>query len=361
MHHYLPASLTDQVRSLREQLERAGVNAVDMQRAGSLELDVAIPQFMRPDLPAVPGEIALMEGEIAALPVPSASRSQFRWFVDGAQKTLPVWLVGTTPIVAAIATVAVAERDDAGVIQLVGETLTERISWLIPRHTTNREVDTVVGILEERGAVIIDPLQQWAMEPSIYLGHAQDFGRYLGHVHRAAGKIRSVIEQRTIELWDETIRPTSANGWLVIDGQMPGRYQRAIGLVKAPNRLYLSGEDIETVFRLAQGERTSAFLLQDGTEDDDEVPAISRPNLTMWYQRLWKQSGYDVRQGLVRIEAAADVRQSGEFDEIAGWLHAERVPRATTDARWSTLLYPIHLLEKMLKRRIESITAGWPA
>ena len=49
-----------------------------------------------------------------------------------------------------------------------------------------------------------------------------------------------------------------------------------------------------------------------------------------------------------------------EIDDIASWLMAERVPRPTADSRWPTLLYPVHLLERILKRRIAQITAGWP-
>ena len=48
-------------------------------------------------------------------------------------------------------------------------------------------------------------------------------------------------------------------------------------------------------------------------------------------------------------------------NDIASWLLAERIPRATQDARWPTLLYPIHLLEQLLKRRIAAMTVGWPA
>jgi hypothetical protein len=39
---------------------------------------------------------------------------------------------------------------------------------------------------------------------------------------------------------------------------------------------------------------------------------------------------------------------------------AERTPRATGDARWATLLYPVHLLERILKRRLDADTRGWP-
>ena len=61
----------------------------------------------------------------------------------------------------------------------------------------------------------------------------------------------------------------------------------------------------------------------------------------------------------IRIEASGDTNTE-EIDEIASWLMAERVPRPTSDARWPTLLYPVHILERILKRRISQITTGWP-
>ena len=79
----------------------------------------------------------------------------------------------------------------------------------------------------------------------------------------------------------------------------------------------------------------------------------------MWYLRLWDSAGLDARHALVRIEAAHDVADTAEIDQLSSWLLAERIPRATQDARWATLLYPIHHLERMLKRAIDAQTRGW--
>ena len=58
---------------------------------------------------------------------------------------------------------------------------------------------------------------------------------------------------------------------------------------------------------------------------------------------------------LVRIEAPHEVDTPEEIDRIAGWLMSERLPRATADPRWPTLLYPIHYLEAILKRRLAAL------
>ena len=80
----------------------------------------------------------------------------------------------------------------------------------------------------------------------------------------------------------------------------------------------------------------------------------------MWYIRLWDADGMDARHSLVRVEAHAELVTTEQIDEISSWILAERTPRATGDARWATLLYPVHLLERMLKRRLDADTRGWP-
>jgi hypothetical protein len=42
-------------------------------------------------------------------------------------------------------------------------------------------------------------------------------------------------------------------------------------------------------------------------------------------------------------------------------LYAERTPRATNDDRWPTLLYPIHIAERILKVKLERALLGVPA
>jgi hypothetical protein len=75
---------------------------------------------------------------------------------------------------------------------------------------------------------------------------------------------------------------------------------------------------------------------------------------------MWPCDGMDARRALIRIEANGDMADQDEIDAISSWLMAERVPRPTSDSRWPTLLYPVHILERILKRRIDQITTGWP-
>src|SRR3712207_3473790 len=61
---------------------------------------------------------------------------------------------------------------------------------------------------------------------------------------------------------------------------------------------------------------------------------------TLWYLRLHNPLGQDARHALVRVEAGKTVRDTDQIDELSGWLLAERAPKAASDSRWATLLYP---------------------
>ncbi len=115
---------------------------------------------------------------------------------------------------------------------------------------------------------------------------------------------------------------------------------------------------------LAPGHRTTAFHPTDRYRNLGlEAAADPGPDpdaRTLWYLRLWDAAGLDARHALIRVEAGPDVRETARIDELSAWLMAERTPRAVADARWATLLYPVHYLERILKRRLEADTRGWP-
>ena len=155
--------------------------------------------------------------------------------------------------------------------------------------------------------------------------------------------------------WTQRPEWRTDNSWILVDGRLPAASFRSIGLVKQFTESYLSGDDAITMLSLPPGYRTTAFL-----------PVVPRHfgedagERLMWYIRLWDADGMDARHSLVRIEAPGGVVTTEEIDEISSWILAERTPRATGDARWATLLYPVHLQERMLKRRLDADTRGWP-
>jgi hypothetical protein len=361
------ASLKDRVRIIQDRLSDAGVRTVDMRRAGTLETDMNVPQPMDPMHGMVrPPEISRLEGPIIAKPIVRRNESHFRWFLDGAQKTMPVWRVGVVPVIVGIAVIGIVERDDNGECHLLGETLAERITWFVPTRTTSPELNQLVDVLVDAGENVQDPLEFFARDDSQYATYmelAGNYGRLLYHAQERSGKVRGEIERDMVRKWDEDIRTPERDDWLVVDGRLPGQYLNAVGLVKDPSSQHLFGEEAAALYSLPPGHRTTAYEYRPTRVDDDGESDNDARNqaFTMWYQRMWPADGLDARHALIRVDTASRVRDSAEIDDIATWLMAERIPRPTNDSRWPTMLYPVHLLELMLKRRINAITAGWPS
>jgi hypothetical protein len=190
------------------------------------------------------------------------------------------------------------------------------------------------------------------------MGFAGDYGQSLEIAFELASKIRAEQEREVLDLWHHHIAPDHPDDWIVVDGRLRRNVPNAIGIVKDLQTQHLTGDEAITLFDLPKGHRTSAFRYASAPDGQDRGASEGR---TMWYMRLWGATGMDARHSLVRIEAPNDVTSSERIDEISRWILAERLPRATEDPRWPTLLYPIHYLERILKRRLADITAGWPS
>lgn len=345
--------LPEIVRTLEERLERAGVLTADMRRAGSLETDMNIPQLTDgSELDPFAPHIAPLEDPFVTREIARRNETRFTWFLDGSQKTLPVWRIGVVPVVVGIAIVGILERDQEGMCHLLGDSLVEQLRWLVPRQTTSPQLNSLIDILEEAGEVVTDPLRDFAHDPDNmgqYHALAGSYNHLLHYSQKAAGTLRGLAEERVARFWDDEIRYRDPAGWLVIDGRLNGDYEQAVGVIKDPATPYLTGDDAAGLYGLPHGWRTAAFQAE-------------QHNLTytMWYQRMWPATGLDARHALIRVDTNADVIDPQEIDDIATWLMAERVPRPTKDGRWPTLLYPIHQLEMVLKRRIRALTVGWP-
>ncbi len=357
--------MPDLVTEIQGHLQRRGVKVADMQRAGSLEVDFGMPS-MTPGMDDDPLalQIERLEGPIIARPIERRNETRFTWFLDGTQKTLPVWRVGVVPIIVGVAVAGVLSRDDSGECTLVGETLVERRTWFIPRDTGSRDLDTIIDVLEDLGEDVRDPLARFATLEgrAQYDAFAENYGRLLMHAQEAANRVRGAIEESIVPFWDAEVRAGVADRWLVVDGRLHGRYENAVGLVKDPTQQHLFGEEASVLFNLPQGHRTTAYQLGSSRKGaDDDARELRNQAFTMWYQRMWPAHGLDARHALIRIETSPDVWESDLIDDIATWLMAERVPRPTNDARWPTMLYPMHVLELMLKRRIKAMTTGWPS
>lgn len=349
-----PQSFTERISSLHRDFVREGVPVADMRRSPALELQFAGSGDIatRPSHLSGRAGIEPVEGPIEArrVPVAVARESRIRYFLDGAQRTFAVWRCGLIPIAATVAAAGVLRRDPTGDGVLEPGTLAMKHVMLIPNLPDPRVQDLRVRI-EDSGIEVNDPLPSGADTA----GAPVDYGQLHELAYIKARDVRADLEERVLDTWAAAHGWGETGDWIIVDGRNRLNHPRVIGLVKQFSETYLTGEEAETLYGLPPGFRTTAF-----------IPEVSRRygneggQRLMWYIRLWDAEGMDARHALVRIEASANISTSDEIDEISSWILAERTPRATGDARWATLLYPVHLLERMLKRRLDADTRGWP-
>ncbi|HEU0165488.1 MAG TPA: hypothetical protein VFQ54_10625 [Thermomicrobiales bacterium] len=362
----LPRTITEQVRAFR--MENADLEMIDMRRSGSLELGIGANQVSaNPFAPPTdfPMQIERLEGPIVGREIPvHHGPTGFRFFLDGAQKTLPVTRAGLVPISVALSTAGILERDERGEAQLAARAMRENQTWLFPLRTSSPELDRWQEWLSDRGADIRDPLLG-AKTDGDYQQLASHYGRLIELSQRMSGNLRALLEYDLLDMWRYELGPEYPDHWLIVDGTLRRYSSNMIGLVKSFQMQHFIGEEAVALFELPQGYRTTAFReLADVHEVEDDIyngPVEKGERPTMWYQRFWDASGLDARHGLVRIEAPPEVNTTAQIDELASWLMTERLPRPTMDPRWPTLLYPIHFLEEILKRRLAGMTTGWPS
>ena len=354
-------SFTDRINRIHAGLVRDGVPVSDMRRAPALELQFAGAGELgrSPTAPRGAG-IEPIEGPIAArqVPVLPPRESRIRYFLDGAQRTFAVWRCGLVPTAATGVAAGILRRDPCGDGSIVPGTLRMEHCWLIPDVPGEPRVAELLKRIHAEGMRVYDPrdarsrhgAEESADEDPI------DYGRLHELAYVAARKVREEIEARVLEEWVGQPDWRHGEEWIVVDGRLHNPTPRTIGLVKQYSDAYLAGESAETLLGLPPGFRTTAFHPTDRFREGDRPQAR-----TLWYLRLWDSAGMDARHALVRIEAPPSVETTEEIDRISAWILSERTPRATGDSRWATLLYPVHLLERVLKRRLDADTHGWPS
>jgi len=357
-------NLRDEMTDLRRRLDGHAIASVDMSRSGALELGIGSGPMDDPyRLPAVwPLRLERLEGPITArqLAPAAAGASRFRHFLDGTQRTLPVWRIGLVPVVVALTAAGILQRNERGESTVISGAMRMERHWIFPVHTEQRELETLIELIGDDDAIVDPLLDRHGVLVEHYHDLAGHYGKLLTASQEQAGRVRARIEQDLLLEWSRNNANRSPDDWLVVDGRLHENIPNAVGLVKDLQTQHLVGPEACNLFDLPQGCRTTAFRYVRNTGDDTQSESESYGR-TMWYMRFWDASGLDARHSLVRIEAAHDVSTTEEIDEISSWLLAERIPRATNDPRWPTLLYPIHLLESILKRRLAAISSGWPA
>lgn len=344
------ATFAERVNRLHSALVSDGVPVADMRRAPALELQFAGSGEIGRTSENLRTGFEPLEGAIAARRIPSAriADSRLKFFLDGAQRSFSVWRYGLVPVAATVVAAGILQREPGGDGSISPGTLQLEHCFLIPSGL-NARVDELGARIADEGMRVLDPREFSTMSED-----ALDYGRLHELSYIAARRVRDELEARVLQNWVSRPEWPSSDDWLIVDGRLRQPSPRTIGLVKQFSDAYLSGAEAETLLGLPPGYRTTAFRPKDrkfGAESEER---------SLWYMRLWDHAGLDARHALVRIETATTISQTAEIDEISSWILAERTPRAVADARWATLLYPVHLLERILKRRIDADTRGWP-
>lgn len=277
-------------------------------------------------------------------PVDRSATVPIRYFLDGAQRTIPRFVGTTFPVVESICAAGVLEREPGGVGQVCAGTIDFQAIWILPLDCGDSEIRRFRAFLEEQEIEVRDPLGDDGPEL------LDDYSTMEQRIYSVAMNARAEHEERVYRKWNQLYG--HSDDWIVLDGRLQDGNPRAIGLVKSFSRHYLTGPNATELYRMPEAHRTAAFRM---------VKRSGGAPITAWYLRLRDASGLDPRHGLVRIEVPATIESSFEIDAISAALLAERSPRATGDDRWATLLYPIYHLEQALKRYLDANTRGWDA
>ena len=79
--------------------------------------------------------IERFEGPVRSIPMAKASTpTRLRFFIDGAQKTYPMFCIGHVPIFATLSSSAILERDQSGETRLLPGSLRLQHAWIVPEY-----------------------------------------------------------------------------------------------------------------------------------------------------------------------------------------------------------------------------------
>ncbi|MCC6943331.1 MAG: hypothetical protein IT335_02075, partial [Thermomicrobiales bacterium] len=242
-------------------------------------------------------------------PVDRRDTVPIKYFLDGAQRTIPRFVGTTFPVVESICAAGVLEREPGGVGRVCAGTIDFQAIWILPFDCGDREIRRFRAFLEEQGIEIRDPLGDGAPEL------LDDYSTMEQRIYAVAMEARAEHEGRVYDTWCGLYG--DGDDWIVLDGRLRGENPRAIGLVKSFSRHYLTGPNAAELYRMPEAHRTAAFRM---------VKRAGGVPITAWYLRLRDAAGLDPRHGLVRVEVSGEIETAADIEAISAALLAERSP-----------------------------------
>lgn len=330
-------------------------------RAGGLPF-VATPAALRLEHDLVPADgddtrerggpnITHLEGaHLSIIPIPAARSAETTWrvryFLDGVQRTLPIGWCGMNALALVVVVAGVIERrPQDGVFRAVPGMTRIASSIILAAATNDAHTDNLYDAFTRTGLDV-----QTADAAPTSTPHDGDFIALQSRIRLVVSKVREMCEYTVFQAWDE--RTDGSEGWLIMDGSLTrADIGNAVGLIKRHSRFDLTNPEMTDLLRMPGGHRSSAF--------QRAVSGGLRP--ITWYVRLHEATGADPLFGLARVEAPSQMTNTSDYDALSHLIFSERTPRATNDDRWPTLLYPIHIAERILKVKLERTLLGVPA
>jgi len=349
-------SVSNNATTLGEQL----ADALASLRLGGLPF-VATPAAMRLEHDLVPfggddlrerggPSITHHEGpSLSTMPIPTIRPAEATWrvryFLDGVQRTLPIGWCGMNALALVVVVAGVIERrPQDGVFRAVPGMTRIASTVIIASATDDAHTDELYDAFRRTGLDV-----QSADNPANAPADG-DFIALQSRIRPVVGAVREMCEYTALQSWVE--RTDGSEGWLVMDGSLTrADIGFAVGLIKRHSRFDLTNAEMTDLLHMPVGHRSSAF--------QRDVSGGLRPKT--WYLRLHAATGADPLFGLARIEAPSQIADPGGYDSLSHLIFSERTPRATNDDRWPTLLYPIHIAERILKVKLERALLGVPA
>jgi len=285
---------------------------------------------------------------LSIMPIPTFHNSDWRvrYFLDGVQRTLPIGWCGMNALALVVVVAGVIERrPQDGVFRAVPGMTRVASTVVIASVTDDAHTDDLFEAYRRTGLDV-----QTADNPMATAPHDGDFIALQSRIRPVVGAVREMCEYAALKSWDE--RTDGSEGWLIMDGSLTrADIGNAVGLIKRHSRFDLTNPEMTALLHMPVGHRSSAF--------QREVSGGLRP--ITWYLRLHEATGADPLFGLARIEAPSQIGVPGDLEALSHLIFSERTPRATNDDRWPTLLYPIHIAERILKVKLERALLGVPA
>jgi hypothetical protein len=296
-------------------------------------------------------QITHLEGDrlvTSAVPryLPQVSLGPVRYFLDGVQRTLPIGWCGMNALALVVVVAGVIERRPQDSVFRAVPGLTGIAASVIIAAAPDDPYTTALLQAFTRAEIAVmlcDDLPSGSPRDG-------DFLALQARIRPAVGRVREQCETDVFRRWDE--RTDGSEGWLVMDGSLTQAHVgHALGIIKRHGRFDLTSGEMTDLLAMPVGYRSTAF--------QRDVRSGLRP--ITWYLRLHEGTGADPLYGLARIEAPSQINTSEQIDRLTSMVFAERTPRPTNDDRWPTLIYPIHIAERILKVKLERTLLGVPA